>query len=184
MFQLLGWALVLNSVTVVSWANPLLLTSLAILAVMIPRHHDPHVCFHSMAIDLWGPIQQQAIGGFLYVLGAICFLSNYHLAELLKSKSDAPTAWRRMLLRIRALGYEVVTVRVDNDSVLLSKSFLVVCDEFGVCVDRSVPYRHHQMARIERHWRTMAEAVTALLENSGLALRFWGVAFLTYCGLC
>ena len=149
----------------------------------IPRHscrdHDPHVCFHSMAIDLWGPIQQQAIGGFLYVLGAICFLSNYHLAELLKSKSDAPTAWRRMLLRIRALGYEVVTVRVDNDSVLLSQSFLAVCDEFGVCVDRSVPYRHHQMARIERHWRTMAEAVTALLVDSGLALRFWGFAFLT-----
>ena len=143
------------------------------------RDHDPSVCFHSVAIDLWGPIQQQAVGGYHYVLGAICFLSNYHLAELLKSKSDAPTAWRRMLLRIRAMGYEVVTARVDNDSVLLGASFLAVCDEFGVSLDRTAPYRHHQLARIERHWRTMSETVTALLQDSGLAARFWGFAFLT-----
>ena len=143
------------------------------------RDHDPPVCFHSMAVDLWGPLPQKAIGGYLYVLGAICFRTNYHLAELLKPKSDAPTVWRRILLRIRALGYAVVSLRVDNDSVLLGRSFMAVCDEFGVSVERTAPYRHHQLARIERHWRTMGEAVTALLQDSGLPLCFRGFAFIT-----
>ena len=92
-------------------------------------------------------------------------------------KDEAASAWRRMLLQIRTLGYSVMVVRVDNDSVLLSASFRDVCNEFNVDIQRTAPYRHHQLARIERHWRTVADAVTALLTEVGCS----GQVFL---GLC
>ena len=88
---------------------------------------------------LW--ISKAAIGGYKYVLGSIDYLSGYHLAELLRTKDEAASAWRRMLLQIRTLGYSVMVVRVDNDSVLLSASFRDVCNEFNVDIQRAAPYR-------------------------------------------
>ena len=143
------------------------------------RDHDPPTCFFMMAVDNWGPVDTSAIGGYKHVFGAICYLSGYHLAELLRTKDEAPAAWRRMLLRIRTLGYTVHVVRIDNDSVFLGAAFRAVCDEFNVDVQRIVPYRHHQLARIERHWRTISDAVTSLLADAALAKSFWGYAFLT-----
>ena len=54
-----------------------------------------------MVADLWGPVDHAAIGGYKYVSGSICYLSGYHMAELLRTKDEAPSAWKRMLLRIR-----------------------------------------------------------------------------------
>ena len=48
-----------------------------------------------------------------------------------------------------------------------------------VDIQRTAPYRHHQLARIERHWRTIYDAVPALLADADLAKGFWGYAFLT-----
>ena len=107
------------------------------------------------------------------------YLSGYHMAELLRTKDEAPGAWKRMLLRIRTLGFTVHVLRIDNDSVFLGAEFRAVCDDFGVDIQRTAPYRHHQLARIERHWRTISDAVTALLADADLAKGFWGYAFLT-----
>ena len=84
-----------------------------------------------------------------------------------------------MLLQIRTLGYTVHVVRIDNDSVFLGSSFRAVCDDFAIDVQRTAPHRHHQLARIERHWRTISDSITALLDDAGLAKSFWGYAFLT-----
>ena len=132
------------------------------------RDHDPPTCFYMMGIDLWGPVDKAAIGGYKHVLGSIDYLFGYHLAELLRTKDEAASAWRRMLLQIRTLGYSVMVVRVENDSVLLSASFRDVCNEFNVDIQRTAPYRHHQLTRNERHWRTVADAVTALLTDAAL----------------
>ena len=43
-----------------------------------------------MAADLWGPVDHAAIGGYKYVFGYICYLSGYHMAELLRTKDEAP----------------------------------------------------------------------------------------------
>ena len=102
------------------------------------RNHDPPTCFYMMAIDLWGPVDCSAIGGYKWVIGAVCYLSAYQLAETLRSKDESASAWRRMLLRIRTLGYTVHVLRIDNDSVLLSAEFRAVCDEFNVDVQRTV----------------------------------------------
>ena len=91
------------------------------------RDHDPPTCFYMMAVDIWGPVDISSIGGYKYVFGSICYLSGYHMAELLRTKDEAPAAWKRMLLQIRTLGYTVHVVRIDNDSVFLGSSFRAVC---------------------------------------------------------
>ena len=55
----------------------------------------------------------------------------------------------------------------------------VLCVDFAIDVQRTAPHRHHQLARIERHWRTISDSITALLDDAGLAKSFWGYAFLT-----
>ena len=96
------------------------------------RDHDPPTCFYMMAVDLWGPVDHAAIGGYKYVFGSICYLSGYHMAELLRTKDEAPGAWKRMLMRIRTLGFSVHVLRIDSDSVFLGAEFRAVCDDFGV----------------------------------------------------
>jgi hypothetical protein len=36
------------------------------------RDHDPESCFHTLAIDIWGPVKCPSIGNFSYVLGGVC----------------------------------------------------------------------------------------------------------------
>ena len=69
-----------------------------------------------MAVDLWGPVDTAAVGGYKYVFGGICFLSGYHMAELIRTKDESAAAWKRMLLQIRTLGFTVHVVRIDNDT--------------------------------------------------------------------
>ena len=70
------------------------------------------------------------------------------------------------------------TLRIDNDSPFLSESFQSICTDRDISVQRTAPYAHHQLGRMERQWRTLSEAVKAMLLEAGLDKRFWGHAFL------
>jgi len=37
---------------------------------------------------------------------------------------------------------------------------------------------HHQLGRMERHWRTLSDATVAMLDDSMLGKKFWEHAFL------
>ena len=142
------------------------------------RDRDPVDPLHSVALDIWGPMRKAAIGGYHYVLGAACYASAGILGELMKRKSDAPSTWRRFLAKARRLGRPIKTVRIDNDSVFLSKEFIAICEENDIAIERTAPYAHHQLGRIERQWRTLAEATKALLLEANLGREFWGLAFM------
>ena len=45
------------------------------------RNRDLESCFHTLAIDIWGPISCPSIGNFSYVLGAVCFKSAFIMAD-------------------------------------------------------------------------------------------------------
>jgi hypothetical protein len=72
------------------------------------------------------------------------------MAELLKCKSDSVKVFRSFLNKIQLLRYKVRVLRIDNDSVFLGSDFRSVCQEFDIVVQRSAPYRHHQLGRMER----------------------------------
>ncbi len=101
------------------------------------------------------------------------------MTELLKSKSDSVKVFRSFLNKIQLLGYKVRVIRIDNDSVFLAYDFQSVCQEFNIVLRRSTPYRHHQLGRMERQWRTLSDTTIALMDDSQLDKRSWGHAFRT-----
>ena len=92
----------------------------------IPRapaeYHGIEV-FEVLGIDFEGPMGTRSLGGCLYSFAAVCFKSRFILHDSLRSKTDAPRSFRRMLVVVRSLHYTVRRVRVDNDSVLLGSEF-------------------------------------------------------------
>ena len=83
-----------------------------------------------------------------------------------------------MIASVHSLGHTVSRLRIDNDSVFLSKDFTKVCEAESIAVERTVPYAHWQLGRIERQWRTLADGAKILLLLADLPNRFWGHAFL------
>ena len=142
------------------------------------RDRDPPHPFHSLALDIWGPVSTPDLSGNRYVLGAVCYTTSAIVGVLLKHKSDAPSAWTEILASIVSLGHKPCRIRIDNDTVLLSASFTAICRSSDITIERTVPYAHWQLARIERQWRTLADGAKALLLSALLHDRFWGYAFL------
>ena len=100
-------------------------------------------------------------------------------AELLKLKSDSPDAFENFVISAKALGHCIKTVRIDNDFVFLGHEFMDICKKHSIHVERTAPYAHHQLGRMERQWRTLGEAAQTLLNEAHLGRAFWGHAFLT-----
>jgi hypothetical protein len=96
----------------------------------------------------------------------------------MKHKSDAPIIRKSMIATVKSTGQFFRRIRIDNDTVLLSTEFTAIYHSEGIAVERTVPYSHWQLGRIERQWRTLTEGAKTLLLHAGLPDRFWGHAFL------
>jgi hypothetical protein len=118
------------------------------------------------------------IGGNKWFLGGVCFKTSAVIGNVMKYKSDAPYTWKIMIASVKSLGYSINRVRIDNDTVFLSKDFTTVCVEACITVERTMPYAHWQLGRIERQWQTQADGAKTLLLMADLPNRFWGHAFL------
>ena len=63
--------------------------------------------------------------------------------------------------------------------MFLSAQFTQLCQDEQIIVERTVPYAHWQLARIERQWRTLGEGAKTLLVATDLPDKLWGYAFMT-----
>jgi hypothetical protein len=143
------------------------------------RDSDPPSPFHTIALDIWGPMSTEDLGGNRWFLGGVCFKTSTVIGNVMRRKSDASFTWKMMIASVKSLGHSISRVRIDNDSVFLSKEFSSVCLAEGIAVERTVPYAHWQLGRIERQWGTLADGAKTLLLMANLPSRFWGHAFLT-----
>jgi hypothetical protein len=143
------------------------------------RSDDLDTCFHTLAIDIWGRVSTPSIGNSSYIFGVVCYKSAFIMAELIKTKSDSVTVFRSFLRKIRLFDYRVHVIRINNDSIFLGADFQAVCQEFDIVAQRSVPYRHHQLGRMEREWRTLSDTTMSMLDDSMLGKTLWENAFLT-----
>ena len=84
-----------------------------------------------------------------------------------------------MISRVKSYGFKISRLRIDTDTVLLSKEFTLVFETEGIAVERTVPYSHWQLGMIERQWRTMVDGAKTLLLVAKLLDIFWGHAFLS-----
>ena len=64
---------------------------------------------------------------------------------------------------VRSLGYSISRVRVGNDTILMCKDFILICESEGIAMDKIVPYSHLQLDRINRQWRTLVDGAKAFL---------------------
>ncbi len=96
-----------------------------------------------------------------------------------KHKSDAPSTSKTMIASVKSLGYTISHLRIDNDTIFLSKEFTAVCAAESIADQRTAPYAHWQHGKIERQWRTLADGAKTLLLLADLPNRFGGHAFLT-----
>ena len=60
----------------------------------------------------------------------------------------------------------------------VSKDLTTICVTEGIAIERTVPYAHWHLVRIERQWQTLADGAKILLLMADLPNRFWGHAFL------
>ncbi len=109
---------------------------------------DPPTPFHIVALDIWGPMSTEDIGGNRWFLGGVCFKTSTVIGNVMKYKSDAPHIWKTIIASVKALGYSINRVRIDNDTVFVSKDFTAVCVEAEIALERTVPYAHWQLGRI------------------------------------
>ena len=56
-----------------------------------PRTRDPMTCFHTLANDIWGPVNTPSIGNISYVFGDVCYKFAFTMAEQIKTNSDSVT---------------------------------------------------------------------------------------------
>jgi len=147
------------------------------------RTDDHDTFFYTIAIDIWGLVNTPSIGNFSYVFGDVCYKSAFIFAKLIKTKSDLVAVFRSFLCKIRLFGYKVHVIGIDNDSVFLGGDFQVDCQEFDIVVQRSVPYKHHQLGRMERQRRTLSDTIVAMLDDFMLGKQFRGNAF-SGCSIC
>ena len=93
----------------------------------------------------------------------------------LKSDSDKAIAFVLDDSKIRS-GRKCKFLKTDGDGIFRSKSFLELKEKYGFVHERSAPYDHEQSAMIDRECRTLLEAVSTSLAQSGAPLSFWGHA--------
>jgi hypothetical protein len=82
---------------------------------------------------------------------------------LMRSKDESSRCFETFLTKIRSFGHIIHTVRVDNDFVLISRSFHDVCLKWKISTERTAPYAHFH---------------SFMLSYYGLPVHFWGYAFL------
>jgi len=147
------------------------------------RGSGPSSIFHTMALDIWGPISNHDLNGNRWALGAACYKTSTTLCSLMKTKMEAAGCWKRFIITIKSLIFSVKRVRIDNNLVLPNAQFSQVCQNEQIIVERTAPYAHWQLARVERQRRTLSEGAKTLLVASHLPDKFLGHAFLTIYGL-
>ena len=60
------------------------------------------------------------------------------------------------------MGHSIFRLRIDNDYVFLCFEFTALCELEGISVERTVPYAHWQLGRIERQWRTLTHFIFSI----------------------
>ena len=90
------------------------------------------------------------IRGNMGFLGSVCYKTSTIFVYLRKDKSHATFVWGTMLSRVKTMRYTISRVRIDNDTLFLCKEFTDLCAAENIAVERTVPYSHWQLGRIER----------------------------------
>jgi hypothetical protein len=138
------------------------------------RATKPLELIHS---DLHGPVPTRTHSGYRYWVTFIDDNTNFWVIYLLKQKSDTFLAFKTFKAYAENhFNAKIKCLREDKAGEYMSKEFEAFCAAEGIQRQHTVRNRPQQNRVAERANRDISDGVTAMLNESGLPLQFWGEA--------
>ncbi|CCO33001.1 Retrovirus-related Pol polyprotein from transposon TNT 1-94 Includes: RecName: Full=Protease [Rhizoctonia solani AG-1 IB] len=145
----------------------------------LPRTTRSNVPLDLVHTDICGPMDVEAIGGYRYFISFCDDRTGYFRAYLLKKKSEALERYKEYRAWAeRSSGCRIKCLMSDRGGEFMSDAFECFLRDSGTVNQTSSPYTPEQNGRIERKNRDVMGITRAVLQESGLAPRFWGEAVL------
>ena len=141
-------------------------------------HPKPTTPFYLVGVDIWTP-SIRFLHNYKYAVGFIDYYSNYVFTSLLLTKGDAEKGLQAFINYCKKHGFNVKTLRLDNDKAFKADKLMQHCFDNGITCEFSAPYSPHQNGLIDRTWRTLSDMCFTMLQTSGLKDIFWEYSFNT-----
>ncbi|GJT10612.1 retrotransposon protein, putative, ty1-copia subclass [Tanacetum coccineum] len=134
--------------------------------------------------DIWGPSQEESLGGARYMLTIIDDYSRRVRSYFLKHKSQAFTKFKEWKVMVKKQTVKKVKkLCIDNGMEFCSNEFNSYCKPEGIVRHYNIPYTPQQNGVAKRMNRTIISKARCMLSNAGLSKRFSAEAALTACYL-
>ena len=146
---------------------------------MFPRHSSSKTTrvLELIHTDVMGPMQTKSKGGARYILTFVDDFSRYVVAYFLKSKSEVAPKFREFKAMIEnQCDQKIKTVRSDNGTEFVNKTFDGICRESGIVHQRTIPYSPQQNGLAERLNRTIMDKARSMLHYKCVSLEWWAEA--------
>lgn len=131
---------------------------------------------HSLFLDVMGPFEE-SIDGFKYSVTLGDFGSNFRGGGPVKKKSDAAAKVIQFVNWIETQsGNSVKRIICDNAKEFTEGKLKNFCEDKGISLEPSPPYRPQLNGKAERANRTIMESAKAMLLHSKLPKNFWSYA--------
>ncbi|KAK8636264.1 hypothetical protein V6N13_004968 [Hibiscus sabdariffa] len=138
---------------------------------------DPFV-FEQM--DVCGPMNTQAIGGFHYFITFTDDFSRYGYIYLMRHKSEALEKFKEFRNEVQNQhGKSIKALRSDRGGEYLSHEFDELLKECGIVSQLTPPGTPQWNGVSERRNRTLLDMVRSMMSHSDLPISFWGHALET-----
>ena len=121
-------------------------------------------------LDIWGKLVPALVTGNCYALGHTDVHSSYVIVEGMKTKGEAPSAFKEILTQ---LPYKPRVQRTDSAQEMVSKEMEELMQRLLIKHEVAIPYTPAQVGAMEAHWSMIGSGVREKLVWSGLPLMFW-----------
>ncbi len=133
-------------------------------------------------IDGAGEQAVRSATGNLHTLDLIDDHSSMAWTFPVPNKSTMGSVFRRFVVAMRALGYPVKSVQIDNGE-LVSEDVDAVCAELGISVRRTAPYTSAHNGRVERLHHTLMSRSRTMRLAADIPENRWDELYVTACYL-
>ena len=128
--------------------------------------------FHTIHIDLHGPLNEINENEYSYTFGAVDEFSGFVAVYLMRAKSDTTQAMKQFIADHTVYG-QIRKVWTDNGTEFLSNDFKDIMLDKNIRHEKSCPYSPHQMGHIERCWGTLFAMARCILYDSKVPIHLW-----------